>query len=160
MQSLFWNPPYCDIFDRAIVHWMTCRKNFCSSALCSRVFLVFVHQNFRHQKKSFKNTWKDLQRRRCSTSWAVLPCSARPLGPTRRANVDKRWQDIFERKNQWQKITWDEKKENRTTKDFQPWSCGRWQESAYNRGSQVRLSNAPTERKMQIKKKQLAKHLN
>ena len=23
----------------------TCRKNFCNSALCSRVFLVFVHQN-------------------------------------------------------------------------------------------------------------------
>ena len=56
-------------------------------ALVSSWFsFIKTDQNFRHQKKSFKNTWKDLQRRRCSTSWAVLPCSARPLGPT---NVDK-----------------------------------------------------------------------
>ena len=126
----------------------TCRKNFCNSARCSRVFLVFAHQNrlkLLLSEKILKNTWKDLQRRRCSTSWAVLLCSAHPLGPERWTNVDKCWQ----------KKTRDEKKENRTTKDFQPWSCGKWQELAYNRGSQVRLSNAPTEKRCQLKKNNL-----
>ena len=106
LQSLFWNPPYCEIFDRAIVQLKTCRKNFCNSARCSRVFLVFVHQNRSKlllSEKIFKNTWKDLQRRRCSTSWAILPCSARPLGPSRRTNVDKCWQSLTKGNTRWEK---------------------------------------------------------
>ena len=82
---------------------------------------------------------------------ALLSTSSRSFKASKRfTNID----------NQGQKIIRHKKKENRTTKDFQPWSCGKWQELAYNRGSQVRLSNAPTEKKTQIKKKQLAKHLN
>ena len=123
-------------------------------ALVSSWFsFIKIDQNFCYQKKSSKipgKIFRDVDVRPLEQS-----CLAQHV-----LSVLRDEQTLTNVDNKWQTITRDEIKENRTTKDFQPWSCGKWQELVYNRGSQVRLSNAPTEKKMQIKKRQLAKHLN
>ena len=117
-------------------------------ALVSSWFsFIKIDQNFCYQKKSSKipgKIFRDVDVRPLEQSCLAQHVLSVLQGEQTLTNVD----------NHWQKVTRDEKK------DFQPWSCGKWQELAYNRGSQVRLSNAPTEKKMQIKKRQLAKHLN
>ena len=133
------------------MQWKTCRKNFCNSARCSRVFLVFVHQN-RSKLLLLKKSstipgkiFRDVDVRPLEQS-----CFAQHI-----LSVLRDEQTLTNVDNKWQTITRDEIKENRTTNDFQPWSCGKWQELAYNRGSQVRLSNAPTEKRCKLKKNSL-----
>ena len=58
----------------------TCRKNFCSSCRCSRVFLVQA-QCIKLACKASWNTLRDLRRRRYLTSSAASPSPTPPPGP-------------------------------------------------------------------------------
>ena len=124
----------------------TCRKNFCNSARCSRVFLVFVHQNRLKLLLSKKSStipgkiFRDVDVRPLEQSCLAQHVLSVLQGEQTLTNVD----------NHWQKVTRDEKK------GFQPWNFGKWQELAYNRGSQVRLSNASTKKRSKSKKKTIS----
>ena len=75
----------------------TCRKNFCSSCRCSRVFLVQA-QCIKLACKASWNTLRDLRKRRYLTSSAALPCSTPPPGPSHRWAVQSR-ENVVEQEN-------------------------------------------------------------